>query len=128
MKSKYRAWHRAAALVTVGFVTLSCTAYVVEPGSVRESIERGPDEVLIRTSGGGRFVVHHPVLHADSLKGTILQRDGRRRAPREFTIPLQDIVSVASQRLDGGKTAAVLIGAGGALLGLYVWALYRIDT
>lgn len=106
---------RALAVILMSGQFSGCTAWRVEPLSPADVVERQqPSEVRVQHADGRWEVLYKPEVRGDSLLG---RRDSRAKQP-DRTLMLRDVREVATSHIDGGRTAAVVLGV--AIVGVIV--------
>jgi hypothetical protein len=100
---------RQLSLVLAILVTLNgCTSWRAESVAPAQLVsQRHPKQVRARRSDGQKVILRQPLVRGDSLLGL---------AGRDTTgLALNEVDSLEIKRVDGGKTAALVIFTAGVL-------------
>jgi hypothetical protein len=111
----------AIALVALCQSLTGCASWRLETQGAAEVIAlKHPDRIRVQGPRLSREVLYWPEVHGDSLTG----RQERNTSSPNRTVPLADVESVATSRVDASKTAGLGIMAAAGIAALIVAASY----
>jgi hypothetical protein len=111
MHRAYAFLERVVLLAVLGLHAGACVSWKTQPVSPDQVVAKKPDQVRLTMAGGGKVVVVGPAIVGDSLVGAPAEANPKQIAQR-IAISLSDIRSVEVQRVNAGKTAALIAGVG----------------
>jgi hypothetical protein len=97
----------AIALLALWPSLTGCVSWRLETQGAAEVIAlKHPDKIRVQGQHLSQTVLHWPAIHGDSLVG----RERRNTSRPERAVALSDVASVATSRVDAGKTAGLALG------------------
>jgi hypothetical protein len=102
-------------LSVLAFHTSACMTWETQQVSPDQVVSQIPSQVRITHAGGSRTVMAGPTIVGDSIVGAPVESHAAPNAQRLSTA-LADVQAVEVQRVNGGKTALAVAGAGLAAL------------
>jgi hypothetical protein len=84
-----------------------CASWRLETQGPAEVIAlKHPDKIRVQGPGLSQTVLYRPTIQGDSLVG----RERRNKSRPQRAVALSDVASVATSRVDAGKTASLALG------------------
>ena len=97
----------AIALLALWPSLTGCVSWRPETQGAAEVIAlRHPDKIRVQGPGLSQTVLYRPTIQGDSLVG----RERRNKSGSQRAVALSDVASVATSRVDAGKTASLALG------------------
>ena len=96
-----------------------CTTYrtaVAPPAAVLA--QHHPEQIRVRMIDNSRVSLERPRIQGDSLRGYLLGE----HSPKETALPLDQVASIATPKLNAGRTMLYLLGGTGAVVGMIMMA------
>ena len=102
----------AIVLLALSPSVTGCASWRLETQGAAEVIAlKHPDKIRVQGPSLSRTVLYRPTIQGDSLVG----RERRNKSRPERAVALSDVASVATSRVDAGRTASLVLGIAGAL-------------
>jgi hypothetical protein len=97
----------AIALLALWLSLTGCASWRLETQEAAEVIAlKHPDKIRVQGPSLSQTVLYRPTIQGDSIIG----RERRNKSRPQRAVALSDVASVATSRVDAGKTASLALG------------------